>query len=275
MQLEGKVFVVTGGGNGIGREVVLGLLRAGSRVATLDLSAEGLAGTVAAAQDEGSAGFLTTHAVDVTQRDAVSALPEQVVAAHGAVDGLVNVAGIIQPFVTVDALEVAQIDKVMNVNFWGVVHTCQAFLPHLQARPEAAIVNFASMGALTPVPGQSAYGASKAAVKLFTEGLYCELKDGPVAVTVVFPGAIETNIAGNSGVQVDAPADDTAASEGASHPMTSAADAAEATIAGIESGAFRVVIGKDAKFVDWASRVAPQWAANYITKKMADLLERR
>lgn len=274
MQLEGKVFAVTGGGNGIGREVVLGLLRAGSRVAALDLSAKGLAATVAEAEAEGSAAMLTTHPVDVTQRDAVSTLPEQVVAAHGAVDGLVNVAGIIQPFVTVDALTPEQIEKVMNVNFWGVVNTCQAFLPHLQARPEAAIVNFASMGALTPVPGQAAYGASKAAVKLFTEGLHCELKDGPVDVTIVFPGAIATDIAGNSGVTVNAPADDTAAAEASSHPTTSAVDAAEATIGAIESGAYRLVIGKDAKFVDWASRVAPQWAANYITKKMGDLLER-
>ena len=86
--------------------------------------------------------------------------------------------------------------------------------------------------------------------------------------------AIATDIAGNSGVTVNAPADDTAAAEASSHPTTSAVDAAEATIGAIESGAYRLVIGKDAKFVDWASRVAPQWAANYITKKMGDLLER-
>ena len=275
MQLEGKVFAVTGGGNGIGREVVLGLLRAGSRVAALDLSAEGLAATVAEAEAEGSAAMLTTHPVDVTQRDAVSTLPEQVVTAHGAVDGLVNVAGIIQPFVTVDALTPEQIERVMNVNFWGVVNTCQAFLPHLQARPEAAIVNFASMGALTPVPGQAAYGASKAAVKLFTEALYCELKDGPVAVTIALPGAVETGIAENSGVSLAAPADDTAASEASSFPRTSAPDAAEAILGALEQGAFRVVIGRDAKFVDRASRLAPRWAADLITRRMQSLLERR
>ncbi|SNC64061.1 Short-chain dehydrogenase [Kytococcus aerolatus] len=274
MQLEGKILAVTGGGNGIGREVVLGLLRAGSRVAALDLSAEGLAGTVAAAQAEGAAGALTTHPVDVTRRDEVEAVLADLLAAHGAVDGLVNVAGIIQQFVPVAELDPQEIDRVMNVNFWGVVHTCQVFLPELVARPEAAIVNVASMGALTPVPGQSAYGASKAAVKLFTEGLYCEHRDGPVAVTVVFPGAIATNIAGNSGVRVGAAVDDTAASEGSSHPTTPAPDAAEAIIRGLEKGSYRVVIGRDARFVDWASRVAPQWAADYIARKMAGLLAR-
>ncbi|WP_462418999.1 SDR family NAD(P)-dependent oxidoreductase [Kytococcus sp. Marseille-QA3725] len=272
MQLEGKVIAVTGGGNGIGREVVLGLLRAGSRVAALDLSADGLEATVAEARSEGADGALTVHRLDVTRRDDVSAVLDEVLAAHGAVDGLVNVAGIIQPFVTLDQLDVAEIDKVMDVNFWGVVHTCQTFLPHLRSRPESAIVNVSSMGALTPVPGQAAYGASKAAVKLFTEALYCEQKEGPVAVTVVFPGATATDIAGNSGVSVAASVDDTAASEAQDRPTTPAPDAAEAIIRGIESGAFRVVIGKDTRFVDWASRVAPRWAADFVTRRMADLL---
>lgn len=275
MQLEGKTFAVTGGGNGIGREVVLGLLRAGARVAALDLSAEGLATTVAEAESEGAGAALTTHTLDVTRREDVEAVLPEILSAHGAVDGLLNVAGIIQQFVPVAELDPAEIERVMTVNFWGVVHTCQAFLPHLLARPEAAIVNVASMGALTPVPGQSAYGASKAAVKLFTEGLYCEHKNTPVAVTIVFPGAIATDIAGNSGVAVASGADDTAASEASSRPTTSAPDAAEAIIRGLETGAFRVVIGRDAKFVDRASRVAPQWAADFITRKMADLVGRR
>ncbi|MFC0358287.1 MULTISPECIES: SDR family NAD(P)-dependent oxidoreductase [Kytococcus] len=275
MQLEGKVFAVTGGGDGIGREVVLGLLRAGARVAAVDRSAEGLAATRAEAVNEGAGEFLSTHAVDVTDRAAVEALPEAVVAEHGAVDGLLNVAGVIQPFVTVGELAVEDVRRVVDVNFWGVVNTCQAFLPHLQARPEAAVLNVSSMGALTPVPGQAAYGASKAAVKLFTEALYCELKDGPVAVTVAFPGAVETGIADNSGVSVGAAADDPAAAEASSFPRTSAPDAAEVILRALEEGAFRVVIGKDARFVDRASRIAPRWAADLITRRMQSLLERR
>ena len=197
MQLEGKVFAVTGGGNGIGREVVLGLLRAGSRVAALDLSAEGLAATVAEAEAEGSAAMLTTHPVDVTQRDAVSTLPEQVVTAHGAVDGLVNVAGIIQPFVTVDALTPEQIEKVMNVNFWGVVNTCQAFLPHLRAHGEGGhIVNVASIAGIAGNRGQTNYAASKAGVIGMTRALATDPQVIAKGVTVnaVAPGFIETEM---------------------------------------------------------------------------------
>ena len=131
--------------------------------------------------------------------------------AHGRVDGLVNVAGIIQPFVTFADLDYPQMEKVLAVNLWGVIHTCKAFLPHLVVRREACIVNVSSMGALAPVPGQTMYGASKAAVKLFTEGLYSELRDTTVAVTVVFPGGVDTGIAQHSGVSVPgmdaAPAD--------------------------------------------------------------------
>ena len=163
MKLTDKVIVVTGGGNGIGREVVLALLSRGARVAAVDLRPEGLAETSALA----SAGErLTTHEVDVTSVEAVAALAREVIDAHGHVDGLVNVAGIIQPFVPFRDLDRTQIEKVMAVNFWGVVATCQEFLPLLLARPEAALVNVSSMGAFVPVPGQTIYGASKAAASM-------------------------------------------------------------------------------------------------------------
>ncbi|HNV10548.1 MAG TPA: SDR family oxidoreductase, partial [Propionibacteriaceae bacterium] len=202
LDVAGKVFVVTGGGSGIGREVVLALLKRGARVAAVDLSAERLAGTVELAGRD--ADRLTTHVVNVTDGDAVALLPHEVIDAHGAVDGLLNVAGIIQKFVHFNELEVADIDRVLSVNFWGVVHMVQAFLPHLLERPQAALLNVSSMGAFIPVPGQTVYGASKAAVKLLTEGLHAELRGTPVRVTVVFPGAVATSITENSGVHVPA-----------------------------------------------------------------------
>jgi NAD(P)-dependent dehydrogenase (short-subunit alcohol dehydrogenase family) len=199
MELTGNVFVVTGGGNGIGREVVLGLLTRGARVAAVDLSEQGLAETAALA---GAGERLSTHTVDITDRAAVEVLPDAVISAHGRVDGLLNVAGIIQPFVRFADLEYGHIEKVMAVNFWGVVHTTKAFLPHLRSRPQAAVVNVSSMGALAPVPGQAVYGASKAAVMLLTEALYAELKGTPVTVSVVFPGGVSTHIAENSGAAI-------------------------------------------------------------------------
>ena len=267
MQIKDKVFVVTGGGNGIGREVVLGMLKGGARVAALDLSVDGLAETVrlAAAGDR-----LTTHAVNVADRAAVEAARDAIVAAHGQVDGLVNVAGIIQPFIKVVDLPFEQFERVMNVNFWGVANTCKTFLPLLLARPAAALVNVSSMGALAPVPGQSVYGASKAAVKLFTEAMYTELLGTSVAVTVVFPGAIATDITGNSGVTVPGRDQKEAA---AASKITPAPEAGRQIIEAIERGKPRLCIGSDAKMLDRLSRLMPTKAGQLIAKKMAHLID--
>lgn len=266
MEIRDHVVVVTGGGNGIGREVVLALLRDGARVAAVDLRADSLAETSRLA-DAGDR--LTAHAVDVTDRAAVLTLVDEVVAAHGRVDGLVNVAGIIQRFVKVVDLPYAEIQRVMAVNFWGVVNTCTAFLPHLVARPAAALVNVSSMGALAPVPGQSAYGASKAAVKLFTEGLYAELRGTPVAVTVVFPGGVATGIAQNSGSAIPASGHDTSAMEA---KLTTPQAAAAAIVDAVRTGPYRLCIGADARGLDRLSRLAPRRATELIAKRMASLL---
>ncbi|MFC4555774.1 SDR family NAD(P)-dependent oxidoreductase [Georgenia faecalis] len=266
MEITGKVFVVTGGGNGIGRQVVRGLLARGARVAAVDVSETGLAETADLAH---AAQRLTTHALDLTDRTAVEALPAAVVAAHGQVDGVLNIAGIIQPFVRVNDLTYEQIEKVMNVNFWGTVHMCKAFLPYLLERPSAALLNVASMGALAPVPGQSVYGASKAAVKLFTEGLYAELVDTPVAVTVVFPGAIATNITTNSGAAVPGRA---RSAKSSTTKTTSAAEAARMIIAAVERGAYRATLGNDARGLDLLARLSPRRATDMIAGKMKSLL---
>ncbi|MFN8098765.1 MAG: SDR family NAD(P)-dependent oxidoreductase [Dermatophilaceae bacterium] len=270
MKLRDKVFVVTGGGNGIGREVVLELLARGARVAAVDLRQAGLDETLGLAGT--NAPRLSTHAVDVADRAAVAALPAAVEAAHGAVDGLLNVAGIIQRFVPVADLDFADMEKVMAVNFWGVVNTTKAFLPVLLTRPEACLVNVSSMGGFAPVPGQTVYGASKAAVKLFTEGLYAELRGTPVAVTVVFPGGVATGITENSGVAM--PGGAAAEEAGSSMSMTTATAAARQILTGIEKGSYRVVIGRDARGLDAMTRLAPQRATDFVAKKMASLLGR-
>ena len=266
MELTERVLVVTGGGNGIGREVVLALLGRGARVAAVDLHAAHLAQTSTRAA---AGARLTTHVVDIADRDAVLALPEEVVAAHGAVDGVVNVAGVIQKFVPVTELSFEEIERVMAVNFWGTVNINKAFLPALLERPCASLVNVSSMGALVPVPGQSAYGASKAAVKLFTEGLYAELQGTGVAVTEIFPGAIATDIAANSGVDMSTMDPDKA---GAGITMTPADEAARQIVVAIEKGSFRVTIGRDAAMLDRLGRIAPTRAIGMIAKKMKDIV---
>lgn len=267
MKVAGKTIAVTGGANGIGRELVLHLLGKGARVAVLDLSEAGLKETVDLAGE--AADRLSTHAIDITDRKAVEALPEAIIAVHGQIDGVINCAGIIQPFVRLNDLGYDAVERVMNVNFWGLLYVTKTFLPHLLERPVAHIVNVSSMGGFLPVPGQTVYCASKAAVKLLTEGLHSELTGTPVAVTIVFPGAIGTNIAANSGLDMPArSADDKAPSI---KPLP-APEAARIIVDAMERDAFRVTVGKDSRMMDRLARLAPRRAAALISNKMKDLL---
>jgi short-subunit dehydrogenase len=268
MKVKNKVFVVTGGGSGIGRELVLALLKRGAKVAAIDRNETTLAETLSLAGLEKDR--LSTHILDITRFDDIQALPEKVIARHGQVDGLINNAGIIQPFVLIKDLPYDAIERVMNINFYGTLHLTKSFLPYLLARPEAHIANVSSMGGFLPVPGQSVYGASKAAVKLFTEGLYSELLNTPVRVTIIFPGAIATNITVNSGVSIPNP--DGQNSKKSSFKAMPADQAAAVMLDAIEQNKFRVLVGSDARFMDFLSRLSPGFATRFIYNKMKSLL---
>ncbi|MBL0887105.1 SDR family NAD(P)-dependent oxidoreductase [Myceligenerans indicum] len=267
MQIKDRTFVVTGGGNGIGREVVLSLLRGTARVAAIDLSEPALAETAKLA---GAGDRLTTHAVDIVDRSAVLALPNIVASSHGPADGLVNVAGIIHEFKPVVDLPFEVVERVMNVNFWGTVNTTKAFLPALLDRPQAALVNVSSMGGLVPVPGQSAYGASKAAVKLFTEGLIAELKGTSVQVSVVFPGGVATDITAHSGVKAPPVSGD---QEKAMAKLTTPQEAARQVVSAVWTGRRRVIIGGDARMLDRLGRLMPTRAIDIIADRMKNLVK--
>jgi short-subunit dehydrogenase len=266
MELSGKVFAVTGAGNGIAREVTLQLLAAGARVAGLDMNEKGLAETASLAG--AGATRLTTHVVNITDRTAVAELPEAIIAEHGQVDGLLNIAGIIQPFVKINELEFDAIDRVINVNLNGPINTVKVFLPELLKRPEAYILNVSSMGGYAPVPGQSIYGATKAGIKLLTEALHSELKGTTVHVTAIYPGAIATSIAQNSGMAMPANAD---AAE-SKFKMTSATVAGETILNAMRHNKYKAFIGSDAKMMDFLVRLMPERAANIIYKQMGSLL---
>lgn len=268
MKAQGKVFVVTGGGSGIGRELVLLLLARGASVAAVDLNPTTLDETNQLAGDKKDK--LSTHVLNVTDRAGVEALPEQVIARHGAVDAIINNAGIIQPFVRINDLDYEAIERVMHVNFYGVVYMTKTFLTFLLKRPEAHIINVSSMGGFLPVPGQTIYGASKAAVKLFTEGLNSELANTNVRVTVVFPGATDSNISANSGVEMMQNAD-TLAADSSFKPLP-APEAARIIVDGIEKDAYQVFVGKDSKSMNFLTRLNPENAARMIYRKMESLL---
>jgi short-subunit dehydrogenase len=268
MRANGKTLVVTGGGSGIGQALVLELLSRGARVAALDIREQGLLETAGLAG--GKSDRLSTHVADISDRKAVATLPAAVIAAHGQVDGLINCAGIIQPFVRFNDLSYEAIDRVMNVNLYGPINMTKTFLPHLLERPGAHIVNVSSMGGFVPVPGQTMYGATKAAVMLLTEGLDSELKGTCVRVTVVFPGAVATNISKNSGVEAP---DGSAGGKGAPKiKVTQPGVAAKIILDGMERDARRVMVGPDAKMMDRLTRLSPNWAATLIYKQMRRLL---
>jgi short-subunit dehydrogenase len=266
MDFTNKTVVVTGGGNGIGRQVVLEVLRRGARVAAVDIRAQSLDETAALA---GAGDRLATFPLDITDRTATDALPEQVIAAHGAVDGLINVAGIIQPFVRLKDLSYNVIERLINVNLYGTIHIVKAFLPGLLERPEAHVANVSSMSGFLPVPGQTVYGASKAAVKLLIEGLYAELLDTNVGVSVIFPGAVATEITANSGVDIPG---NMSAEEQSRVRTTSPEDAARIILDGIEAGDLHIYVGRDSKTMNLLNRVAPRRSTHLIYRQMKDLL---
>lgn len=266
MKVRNKVFVVTGGGNGIGRQLVLELLSRGARVAAADIRPESLHDT---AELAGAGDRLAIFVVDVTDREAVQALPENVLAAHDAVDGIISNAGIIQPFVRLNELGYDAIERVINVNLYGTIHTVKAFLPHLLERPEAHIANVSSMGGFLPVPGQTVYGAAKAGVKLLTEGLYAELLETNVGVSVVMPGAVATDITSHSGVDIPIEQD---SDEESNYPTTSPEDAARIIVDGIEADRLHIYVGRDSRMMNLANRAAPRRSTHMIYKQMKNLL---
>lgn len=267
MNVQNKIIAVTGGGSGIGRELVLNLLSKGAKVIALDINKTALEETFALAGNNKEK--LATYVLDITNKESVEQCVDKILALHDHVDGLINNAGIIQPFVKLNELGYDAIERVVKVNFYGTLYMTKAFLPHLLTRPEAHIVNVSSMGGFLPVPGQTIYGATKAAVKLLTEGLHSELMDTCVNVSVVFPGAVSTNISANSGLgNSSAPP----SKENKSFAMLSPAKAAQIIIDGMEQNRYHILVGKDARMMDYLSRLNPGYAAKLIYSKMKGLL---
>ena len=265
MKVNNKTMVVTGAGSGMGRELTLQLIKKGAKVAMVDINAQGMTETAWLAGGLN----VSSHEINISNRASVEQLPESVIKIHGNIDGIVNNAGIIQPFVDVKDLDYERVERIMNINFYGTLYMIKSFLPHLLNRPEAHIANVSSMGGFIPFPGQTFYGASKAAVKLLTEGLYAELRNTNVGVTVIHPGAINTNIMSNSGVKTKAEEAGSKKSQGGL--ALSAEKAAAVMIDAIEKNRFRVMIGKDARMLDILYRIHPQRAVNFIVKQMSKM----
>src|ERR1700694_5815184 len=272
----GAAAALTGAASGIGRALALEL---GARVWALALADRDEAGLQAVAAEIGKAHArkVTVHRVDVGEPAEIEAFAQAAVAGHPGLNILVNNAGVtlLGQFNEIDQ---AQMDWLMNINFWGVVHVTRAFLPHLARQREAHIVNLSSIFGIIAPPGQTAYAAAKFAVRGFSESLRHELQmaASPVRLSVVHPCGVATNIARNSrtgvGMTDNARRAQSIERFDALAKTTSAAPALR-IIQGIENNAPRILIGNDARFMDLLQRLRPgtYWAvlARRIEKAMA------
>ncbi len=194
--LDGKVVVITGAGGGMGREMAVLAAKRGAKLAISDWNADALAGTVDLVKQLGAE--VRSDVIDVSDRAAMAAWADAVAEQFGVVNVVVNNAGVT---VTGDfeEMEYADFDWIVGVNFYGVVNGTKEFLPHLIASGDGALVNISSLFGLVSMPGQTAYNATKYAVRGFTEALREEMliNKHPVSVTCVHPGGIKTGIARN------------------------------------------------------------------------------
>ena len=263
--IRGSAAAVTGAASGIGRALALELAARGCDLALADRDEAGLQAT-AAEIGRTSSQTITVHRVDVSEPQQIVEFAQAAIAAHPGLNIVVNNAGValLGQFNEIDQ---AQMDWLMNINFWGVVHSTRAFLPHLARQREAHIVNLSSIFGIVAPPGQTAYAAAKFAVRGFSESLRHELQmaASPVRLSVVHPGGVATNIVRNShagsGVTDNARRAQTIERFDAV-ARTAPAAAALRIITGIEKNQPRILIGNDARFMDLLQRFRPgtYWA---------------
>jgi short-subunit dehydrogenase len=263
--IRGAAAAVTGAASGIGRALALELAARGCDLALADRDEAGLQ-AVAAEIAKAHSRQVTLHRVDVGEPGQIADFALSATAAHPDLNILVNNAGVAL-MGQFSELDQAQMDWLMNINFWGVVHGTRAFLPHLARQREAHIVNLSSIFGIIAPPGQTAYAAAKFAVRGFSESLRHELQmaGSPVRLSVAHPGGVATNIARNS--RAGAGVSDNARRAQSIERFDNAARttpqaAALRIIQGIEKNAPRILIGNDARFMDLLQRLRPAtyWA---------------
>lgn len=189
--LNGKVAVITGGAGGVGSALAAQLADLGCHLALVDISEEALAKVIG--DLAGKPVKITSHKVDITDKNQMAALPAEVVAAHGKVNLLVNNAGITYQK-SFETHSIEDWEKIVGINWWGLIYGCHYFLDALKDAGEGHIVNLSSMSAFVGLPGQTSYCATKAGVKLLSEAMWAEMEKLNIGVTSVHPGAIKTDM---------------------------------------------------------------------------------
>jgi NAD(P)-dependent dehydrogenase (short-subunit alcohol dehydrogenase family) len=268
--VAGGVAVVTGGGSGIGRALAQQLAGAGAALAIADVDEDGLAETAASVHGTAE---VSTHVLDVSDEAAVRDFAADVMARHRRVTLLINNAGVALHG-RFEEIALDDFRWLMNINFWGVVYGVKYFLPALKQQPRAHIVNISSVFGLVAPAGQSAYSASKFAVRGFTEALRNELEGSNVFVSCVHPGGIRTAIARRARVGANAPAGSREEAVARFERLTpnTAEYAAARILSGVERRETRILIGRDARQIDVLQRLRPATYWKTLAKRMREPL---
>lgn len=275
MQLGSKWVVITGSASGIGEALAKACAARGARLLLADIDAVGLLRVKAEIMRQHPALQCHTLVTDTARESDIHALALQSQELGGA-DVLINNAGValVAPLET---MRIADAQWLMNINFWGVVHGCKAFLPQMLQRPDAVLVNVSSIFAMVSMPTQSIYNASKAAVRGFGDALREELRGTSVRVLSVHPGGVRTNIANKARV-IDVRMLAGSEQEFKDHFLhmarTTPEQAAEIIIKAVESGASRVLVGSDAKVLDLLYRLFPTRVSAWLTRLSAAMRRR-
>ena len=263
--LQGKSVVITGAASGIGEALAHASAARGARLLLADIDATGLDRVVSGLKANGveCSGLVS----DTGNEAAIYALAQEAQTRLGGTDVLINNAGV-GLMAPIEKLRTADAQWLMNINFWGVVHGCQAFIPQMRQRPDAVLVNISSIFAMVSIPTQGIYNASKAAVRGFSDALREELRGSALDVLCVHPGGIKTNIANSAritDVSMVADSDQEMRDNFTKLARTTPQQAAAVILRAIESRKTRVLIGADARFMDWMFRLFPAHASHWLS----------
>ncbi|MEG0198224.1 MAG: SDR family NAD(P)-dependent oxidoreductase [Acinetobacter sp.] len=268
-----KVAAITGAGSGIGQQLAILLAQQGTHLALSDVNEQGLVETRSLiAQYPVNATFTQ---LDVSNQEAVRAWAADSFTHHGKINLIFNNAGVALAS-TVEGMNYEEMEWIFNINFWGVVYGTKEFLPYLKQSGEGHVINISSLFGLTAQPTQSAYNATKFAVRGFTEALRQELdiQNNGVSATCVHPGGIRTNIANNARMSDSIRAlgmNPARASRSFNKVLkTPPSDAAKIILDAVRKNKARILIGTDAKILDVVQRITPthySQALNFLTKK--------
>lgn len=279
LEVRGRTAVITGAASGMGAEIARSLAARGAHLALVDRNAEALREVGASIHlipsvARGTTPLVTSHVVDLTDDDAVTAAVGDIAAAHPRIQTLITCAGS-SMLGSIDQLTMDEMRWLMDVNLWGTVNITQALLPHLRREPAAHITHLVSIYGLAAPAGRIPYAMSKFAVRGFTESLRNELEGTTVSVGAIYPAGVKTGIIlhGRYAAALDPAIAQRAATAQAAMYHTEPQDAAERIVKATIARRPRTMIGREAGLVDTLARLTPTGYWRFMRGPLKDAID--